>query len=103
MKNEDLLNELDRRLGDQRELMQAKFTHLSAILQDGFEQAREQRREIITHQKETNGRVNCLERNLAFVRWCGKNPRLAIPLLFIIGIGLYFGLQYFGYTLFNIL
>ena len=96
MKNEDLLNELDRRLNDQRELMQAKFTHLSAILQDGFEQAGKQRDEIIKRQDITNGRVNCLEKNLAFVRWCGNNPRLAIPLLFIIGMGLYFGLQYFG-------
>ena len=100
MKNEDLLTEFDRRLNDQKLWIKDNFTHVSAVIQDGFEQAREQRKEIITHQKETNGRVNCLEKNLGFVRWCGKNPKLAVPLLVIIGVGIYFGLQYFGWTIF---
>ena len=99
MKNEDLLSELDRRLNDQRELINAKFTHVSAVVQDGFEQAKEQRKEIIEHQKLTNSRVNHLENELGFIRWCGKHPKLAVPLLFIIAVGVYFGLQYFGYTI----
>ena len=61
MRNEDLLTELDRRLSDQKELIDAKFTHLSAIVRNGFESAGEQRTEIIDHQKRTNGRVTQLE------------------------------------------
>ena len=99
MRNEDFLQEMDRRLNDQKELIDAKFTHLSAILKDGFEQAHEQRETIICKQDITNGRVNTLEKELAFARWCGRNPRMAIPLLLIIAIGLYYGLQYFGYNL----
>lgn len=98
MKNEEFLSEFDRRLGDQKELIEAKFTHLSAVMQNGFEAADKQRIEIINHQKKTNGRVNCLEKNLGFVRWCGKNPRLAVPLVFVLAVGVYFALQYLGYS-----
>lgn len=61
MRNEDILNEVDRRFQDQRELLDAKFTHLSAVIQDGFYAASQQRTEIIEHQKTTNGRVTKLE------------------------------------------
>ena len=61
MRNEDVLTEIDRRLKDQRELIDAKFTHLSAIIQNGFENASAERVEIVNHQKVTNGRVNTLE------------------------------------------
>ena len=61
MKNEDLINVMDQRLSDQKEYINAKFTHLSAIVQTGFDFASEQREQIIRHQKETNGRVSQLE------------------------------------------
>lgn len=61
MRNEDTLIEVDRRFNDQREFINAKFTHLSAVMRNGFELAAKERTEIIEHQKTTNGRVNSLD------------------------------------------
>jgi len=61
MRNEDTLKEVDRRFQDQREFFNAKFTHLSAVIQNGFESAEKERAEIIKCQQITNSRVNCLE------------------------------------------
>ena len=61
MKNDEILNEVNRRFGDQKEYIDAKFTHLSAIIQAGFDMSSKERQEIIKHQKETNGRVTGLE------------------------------------------
>ena len=63
MKNEEILKVVDDRFKDTKDLIDAKFTHLSAIIQDGFYNASSERTTIIEHQKVTNGRVNKLEDN----------------------------------------
>jgi len=73
MKDVDILAEVDRRFmaqrkqtddqhKDQREYIDAKFTHLSAIIQDGFFVAEGQRKGIIARQDIANGRVSKLEK-----------------------------------------
>lgn len=98
MRNEEILTEVDRRFADQKQLIEAKFTHLSAIIQNGFEAGEHERKEIIKRQDLTNGRVSRLERNLGFLRWVGENPRLAIPLLVFFFLGIYYTLQYVGFN-----
>lgn len=44
MRNEEILTEVDRRFADQKQLIEAKFTHLSAIIQNGFEAGEHERR-----------------------------------------------------------
>jgi len=61
MRNEEILQEVDRRFLDQKELIESKFTHLSAVIQTGFDFASHERGEIIKRQDITNGRVTKLE------------------------------------------
>ena len=80
MKNEEIFKEVDRRFSDQKELIDAKFTHLSAIIQTGFDMASTERTTIIEHQRETNGRVTKLEGSTKLAYWIQKNKKLIIIL-----------------------
>ena len=88
MRNEDILAEVDRRFQDQRELIDAKFTHLSAIIQSGFDLAHIQRGGIIERQDIANHRVTKLEKKTQFIYWLNENKKLAtiglIVIIFII-------------------
>jgi hypothetical protein len=66
---------MDRRLADQREFIDAKFIHISAIMRTEFEHAKEQRDGITERQDITNGRVNALEKDIIPVRHIAKNRR----------------------------
>lgn len=96
MRNEDLLTELDRRLKDQKDFLDARLTGLSGVMRAKFDEAHEQRHEIIEHQKETNSRVTHLECETRLLRWMVRKPHLAIPLLSIIALGIIFAINYFG-------
>lgn len=61
MRNEDILAEVDRRFQDQREFIKDNFTHISAVMQTGFELARDERQAIKERVDMTNGRVTKLE------------------------------------------
>ena len=89
MRNEDTLIEVDRRFNDQKEFINAKFTHISAIMQNAFEAAAKERVEIITHQKETNGRVTKLECKTKWIDVVRKN-RIALVAIVIVAV---FGLS----------
>jgi len=88
MKNEDILAEVDRRFTDQKDLIDAKFTHLSAIIQSGFDLAHIQRGDIIHRQDEANHRTAKLEKKTQFICWINENKKLAtiglIVIIFII-------------------
>jgi hypothetical protein len=77
MKNEDILLEVDRRFNDQKEFMQAQFTHISGVVQAGFDMAALHRQQIIARQDITNGRVNKLEDTRAcFIQHLDKTKSL---------------------------
>jgi hypothetical protein len=96
MRNEELLEELDRRLKDQKEFINGRITGLSAVMREKFDDAKEQRGLIIEHQKVTNSRVSKLECQTRFIRWAHRNPGFAVLLTVFILLGVVFFASYFG-------
>jgi 23S rRNA G2445 N2-methylase RlmL len=57
-----------------------------------------QHHEIISHQKETNGRVTCLENETRIFRWAQRNPKTAILISIlilagVIAMGIFLGMD----------
>ena len=96
---DDALRDIDKRLcdykefltdkfKDQREFVDCRITALSGIMRDKFDEAKEQRAEIIAHQKVTNNRVTKLENQTRFIRWACRKPAIALLLFVLLLTGL---------------
>jgi len=85
-----ILDEVNRRLDDQKEFINAKFTHLSAIVRLGFD-------DVNKKQDIANGRLYKVECQTSFIRWVHKRPMIAIPLMLILFAGVIFLVDRFGF------
>ena len=75
MNNQDIFNLIENQHKQTIEVLDAKFTHLSAVMQNGFEDGEKQRTKIIEHQKVTNGRVTTLEKEAIETSYFKKTLR----------------------------
>lgn len=69
------------------DLLENSIKAFSSQLSVFEERNTEQHHQITTRQDLTNGRVNCLEKETAVVRWCTRNPKLAAIVLVLIFSG----------------
>ena len=97
--DDDVLKNIDQRLcdykefitdkfNDQREFVDGRVTGLSGVMRDKFDEAKEQRAEIIEHQKTTNNRVTKLENQTRLIRWAVRKPAIALLLFILLLTGL---------------
>lgn len=93
------INERDTIVYDTfREYMDRSIKGFSEQLGQFEERNATQHHEIIKHQKETNGRVTCLENETRVFRWASKNPKTAILLSVlilagVIALGVFLGID----------
>jgi hypothetical protein len=93
------INERDRIVYETfKDYMDRSIKAFSEQLGQFEERNASQHHEIITHQKETNGRVTCLENDTRVFRWASRNPKTAIIvsvliLAGVIALGIFLGLD----------
>jgi hypothetical protein len=71
----------------QTDFQKLYFEGMTKLMNAQFINVHEKLDEIITHQKEINGRVRTLEKETAVFRWASRNPIKAIILATLIIAG----------------
>jgi len=93
------INERDRIVYDTfKDYMDRSIKGFSEQLGQFEERNAHQHHEIIDHQKETNGRVTCLENETRVFRWASRNPKTAILvsvllLAGVVALGVFLGID----------
>ena len=63
-----------------KELFEAKLMGIKAEIRAGYDITNLQLKQVIQHQKETNGKLKIVHKETSFSRWCYRNAVWAISL-----------------------
>ena len=100
MRNEDFLLIQRQQHEDVIRLLEANKTAINAETKASADMVNIKIDEVIKKQDAANGRLRKVESQTVFIRWIGQNPKIAIPILAVFGVGLFFLLQMFGLKIF---